>query len=113
MHGIQENLVVAVSGRKCQKNAHRLQKLLLSARFLTLLCVLKHGTPHLVTSNEKLESLMEVGGFPVHCGLPCGATLCTFPPRAKIYVSDRVFVSKTPEIITFLGGTQFWGRGGG
>ena len=28
---------------------------------LTLLCVLKHGTPHLVTSNENLESLMEVG----------------------------------------------------
>ena len=58
---------------------------------------------------------MEVGGFPVHCGLPCGATLCTFPPQAKIYVSERVFVSKTLEIITFWGGggvPSFWGGGG-
>ena len=42
------------------------------------LCVLKHGTPHLVTSGEDLESLMEANGFPVHCGRPCGATLCSF-----------------------------------
>ena len=40
-------------------------------------CVLKHRTPHLVTSNEELESSMEANGFPVHCARPCGATLCT------------------------------------
>ena len=33
------------------------------------------------TSNEKLESLMEANGFPVHCGLPCGATLCALAMR--------------------------------
>ena len=56
---------------------------------------------------------MEVGGVPVHCSLPYVAMLCTFPTQAKIYVSERVFVSKTPEIITFWGGgTQFLGGGG-
>ena len=39
------------------------------------LCVLKHGTPNLVTSNEKLKSRQTVSQ--VHCGLACGATLCT------------------------------------
>ena len=37
-------------------------------------CVLKHGTTHLVTSNETLESLMEAKGFPVLYTLRSGPT---------------------------------------
>ena len=38
----------------------------------------------------------------------------TWPASAKIYVSEGVFVSKTPEITTFWGwGTQFFFGGGG
>ena len=68
------------------------------------LCVLNHGTPHLVTSNEKLESLMEANGFPVHCGFPCGATLCTLREAMKLQ-----------KRLTFRGGggeLSFWGGGG-
>ena len=77
----------------------------------TALCF-ENGTPHLVTSDEKLEPLMEVGGFPVYCSLPCVATLCTFPTQTMIYVSERVFVSETPEIITLWGGYPVFGEGG-
>ena len=66
--------------------------------FYTALC-LKHGTPHLVTSNEKLESL-KVGGFPVHCGLPCGATLCHSILRPRSTFQRGFLVA------------QFLGRGG-
>ena len=55
-----------------------------SARFFYRLCVLKDGTPHLVTSNEQFEFLIEANGFPVHCGLPCGATLCTLCSRPTL-----------------------------
>ena len=53
---------------------------------------------------RKLEFLMGANGFPVHCGLPCGATLCTLR-------SGRPRSNESAETTHVLGGGVCLGGG--